>query len=182
MKVWDKDPDGQPCINTTPVGKRIPDDGIIWAYEASGFYRMPSSDVVWSRSMIEEFGGCLDDDESINPEPSPSRLIPWLSRHSLSYDVDGAVTTRVSDDICEDGSSRAVPLAEVCRTKYVPHRQNPDIYSLRKMSKMLHSYKSSLQHTIFQRSSSSMTLTPTLAPLEVQHQPAQQNTYALFLQ
>lgn len=128
MKVWNKNPDiaGQPCTKIPPTGKRIP-DGIIWAYEASGFYRVSEllaseSNVIWSRSMIEEFGGCLDDDELINPEPSPSRLIPWLSRHCLSYDVSGAVTTAARDEIDEirvDASSRAVPFAEVCCTKYI---------------------------------------------------------------
>ena len=183
LKVWFKDPDvaGRPCIKTSPTGKRIP-DGIIWAYEASGFYRVSESssvesDVVWSRSMIEEFGGYLDDDELVNdPEPSPSRLTPWLSRYRLSYDVTGAVIMAVRDEIDE------IRVVEVCQcTKYI-HSRNTDlyVYSLRKMSKLFRFYKSSLRHIVFQRSSSSTTLMDILALLDIQHQ-ARQDMYAPFL-
>jgi hypothetical protein len=118
MKIWNTDTNIPPYIKDgAPAGKRIP-DGIIWAYEASGFYWVSDSDVVWSRSMIEEFGGCLDDDELVSPEPSPCRLTPWLSRQSILYDANGVVKTRALDEIGgvdEDSSSPALPVAEVCR-------------------------------------------------------------------
>jgi hypothetical protein len=116
MKVWDPAAEPQPCtIENTPLGKRI-SDGILWAYEASGFYRVLSNDVVWSRSMIEELGGCLVDDGELDPEPSPSRLNHCLSRQSISYDVNGTATIKVCDvmSVDEAGASYAVPLLEVC--------------------------------------------------------------------
>jgi hypothetical protein len=116
MKVWDPAAGPKPItVETTPLGKRI-SDGIIWAYEASGFYRVPPDDVVWSRSMIEESGGCLVDDGELDPEPSPSCLIPWLSRQSISHDVNDTVTTSVCDkmSVGDTGASHALPLAEVC--------------------------------------------------------------------
>lgn len=168
MKIWNKDPCGQSHIETTPVGKRF-SDGIIWASEASGFYRVSSSDIVWSRSMIEESGGCLDDDKLVNPEPSPCRLIPWFSRQYHPYDVKGAMT-RV--EITVDGPA-PVLIVEVCQTSELLVIRILNFLHCSLIQTVVHFYKNLLQHAIFLRFSSLMILSATQAQ-------AWQDMYAPF--